>query len=73
MEDALSRHANLLFSRSSYEFDMEIQILNTKNSDRKYQILKEKTAKNEQNQVKQYFILNQQGMLLHKTCCTYQT
>ena len=53
VEDALSRHVNLLFASSIYEFDMENQILSAENSDREYHILKEKTAKNEQNQVKQ--------------------
>ena len=66
MVDALSHHANLLFASNNYESDLENQILSTKNFDREYHILKEKTAKNEQNQVKTYFSLNQQGLFLHK-------
>ena len=64
---ALSRHANLLFASNNYEYDMENQILNVENFDREYQILKEKTAKNEKNQVKIDFSQNQQGLLLHKS------
>ena len=41
-------------------------ILSAENYDREYHILKEKVAKNEQNKVKIDFILNQQGLLLHK-------
>ena len=59
-------HSNLLFSSNNYESNLENQILSAKNSDREYQILKEKTAKNEQNQVKTIFNLNKQGLLLHK-------
>ena len=62
----LIRHANLLFASSSYESHLKNQILNVENSDMEYQNLKEKTTKNEQNQVKTYFILNQQELLLHK-------
>ena len=47
MADALSHHANLLFASSSYESDLEKQILSTENFDREYHILKEKIAKNE--------------------------
>ena len=50
--DALSRHANLLFVNNNYESDLENQILSAENIDREYQILKEKTAKNEQEKVK---------------------
>ena len=50
--DALSRNTNLLFASSSYESYLKNQIPSAENSDREYQILKEKTAKNEQNQVK---------------------
>ena len=64
--DALSCHANLLFASNNYEYDMENQILSAENFDKEYQILKEKTAKNEQNQVKIDFGLNKQGLLLHK-------
>ena len=70
--DALSCHANLLFPNNNYESELENQILSATNSDREYQILKEKTAKNEQNQVKNDFRLNKQGFLLHKTSYTYQ-
>ena len=66
MADTLSWHTNLLFASSSYESDLENQILSAGNSDKEYHLLKEKTAKNEQNQVKTYFILNKQGLLLHK-------
>ena len=66
MVDALSRHANLLFASSSYESDLENQILSAENYDREYDIFKKNTAKNEQNQVKTYFILNKQGLLPHK-------
>ena len=52
MADALSRHINLLFASSSYEYDLENQILSAENLDRENRILKEKTATNEQNQVK---------------------
>ena len=64
--DALSRHTNLLFASSTYESDLENQILSAENSDREYHILKENTAKNEQNQVKTGFSLNKQGPSLHK-------
>ena len=64
--DALSRYANLLCASSCYESYLGGHILSTWNSDRKYQSLKEKTAKNEQEQVKIDFILNQQGLLLYK-------
>ena len=37
---ALSRHANLLFASSSYESDLENQILSAENYDREYDILK---------------------------------
>ena len=63
---ALSRHANLLFASNSYESDLENHILSTGISNKEYQLLKEKTAKNKQNQVKTDFILNQQELLLHK-------
>ena len=63
---ALSHHANLLFPRSSYECDLENHILSVENYDRECRILKENTAKNEQNQVKIDFILNKQGLLVHK-------
>ena len=66
MEDTLIRHANLLFASSSYASDLENQILSTENYDREYQILKEKTAKNEQNQLNTDFSPNKQGFLLHK-------
>ena len=56
--DALSRHSNLLFANNSCEYDLENQILSVENSDREYHILKENTAKNEQNQVKMDFIIN---------------
>ena len=62
----MSPHANLLFASNNHEYDLENQILSAENSDKEYQILKEKTAKNEQNQVKTNFILNKQGLLLHK-------
>ena len=45
---------------------MENQILSAENYDKEYHILKEKTTKNEQNQVKKDFSLNKQGLLLHK-------
>ena len=48
MVDSLSHHANLLFPSSNYESDMGNQILSAEISDREYQILKEKSAKNEQ-------------------------
>ena len=70
--DALSRHANLLFASSSYGSNMENQIPSAENSDNEYQILKEKTLENEQNQIKTYFSLNRRGLLLHKTSCIYQ-
>ena len=63
---ALIRHANLLFASNNYESDLENQNLSAENSDREYHFLKQKTVKNEQNQVKTYFSLNQQGLLLHK-------
>ena len=47
MADALSHHANLLFASSSYESNLENQILSTENYDREYRILKEKTTKNQ--------------------------
>ena len=49
---ALSRHENLLCASSSYESDLGNQILSTGNYDGQYQNLKEKTSKNEQEQVK---------------------
>ena len=64
--DALSHHAKLLFPRSNYESYLKNHILSAENYDREYHILKEKTAKNEQYQVKTYFILNQKGLFLHK-------
>ena len=48
MADALSHHMNLLFARSNYESDLENQILSARNSDKEYQLLKEKTPKNKQ-------------------------
>ena len=66
MVDALSRHANLLFARRMYESNLENQILSVGIFDKEYQLLKEKTAKNEQNKIKTNFSLNQQGLLLHK-------
>ena len=57
---------NLLFASSNYEPDLENQIPSAENYDREYQISKEKTAKNEQNQLKTYFSLNKLGLLLHK-------
>ena len=44
----------------------KIQILSARDSDKEYHILKEKTAKNEQKQVKTDFSLNKQGLLFHK-------
>ena len=44
--DALNHHTNLLFASSSYESDLENQILSIGNYDKEYQLLKEKTAKN---------------------------
>ena len=64
--NALSRHANLLFASNNYESDLENQILSIENYDREYHILKEKTTKNEQNQLKTLFRLNKQGRFLHK-------
>ena len=64
--DALSLHANLLFASSNCKYDLENHISSARNSNREYHCLKEKTAKNEQNQVKIDFILKQQGLLLHK-------
>ena len=64
--DTLIHHANLLFASSSYESNLENHILSAENYDREHHILKEKTTKNEQNQVKKYFSLNKQGLLLHK-------
>ena len=66
-----SHHANLLFTNllftsSSYESDLENQILNAENFDKEYQNLKEKTTENERNQIKTYFSLNGRGLLLHK-------
>ena len=58
--DALSCHANLLFPSNNYESNLENQILGAENYDKEYQFLKEKTAKNKQNQVNKSFILNQQ-------------
>ena len=66
MAYSLSRHVNLLFARSNYEFDLENQILSAEIFDREYPILKEKTAKNEQNQVKMDLSLKKQGTLWHK-------
>ena len=43
--DASSRHANLLFEHSSYESDLENQILNANFFYKEYQNLKEKTLK----------------------------
>ena len=73
MADALSRHANLLFASNNYESDLENQILSAENSDREYQILRERTAKNEQNQVKTDFILTNKEFCCIKMGCTYQT
>ena len=64
--DTLSHHANLLFARINYEYDMENQILSAANYYREYQILKERNSRNEQNQVNIDFSLNQQELLLHK-------
>ena len=47
--DTLSHHANLLFASSNCGSELENRILSAKSFDREYQILKEKTAKNEQN------------------------
>ena len=66
MANALSRNETLLFGISTYESDLENRILSGENYDREYHILKEKTVKNEQNQVKTDFILNKQGPLLPK-------
>ena len=66
MADALSHHVDLLFASRSYENDLENEILRARNSNKEYLLLKEKIAKNEQNKVKIDFILNQQGLLLHK-------
>ena len=44
--NTLNRHTNLLFASSSYESDLENQILNAENYDKAYQNLKEKTAEN---------------------------
>ena len=66
MADTLSHHANLLFARNIHESNLENQILRAENYDKGYQILKEKTAKNEQNELKTYLSLNKQGLLLHK-------
>ena len=63
---ALSRHANLLCVSSSYGYDLGDHILSTGYSDGEYQSLKEKTVKNEQEQLKIDFSLNQQGLLLYK-------
>ena len=63
---ALSRHANLLCAISSYEYDIGDHILNIGNFDGEYHRLKEKTVKNEQEQVKTNFSLIQQGLLLYK-------
>ena len=57
--DTLSWHANLLFTSNNYETDLENQILNVGTSNKEYQLLKEKTAKNEQNQIATDFSLNQ--------------
>ena len=62
----MSRHANLLCASNNYEFDLGDQILSTGNFDGEYQRLKYKTVKNEQEKVKTYFSLNQQGLLLYK-------
>ena len=64
--DFLSHHANLLCVRSSYETDLADHMLSTRNYDGEYQRLKEKAVKNEQEQVKADFSLNQQGLLLFK-------
>ena len=64
--DALICHANLLFASSSYESNLENQILSVGNSDKEYHLLKQNTTKNEKDQVKTNFNLNQQGLLLHK-------
>ena len=64
--DDLIPHANLLFARNSYESVMKKKILSAENSDREYQTLKEKMAKNKQNQVKTTFRLNKKGLLMHK-------
>ena len=45
---------------------MENQILNAEISDKEYQNLKEKTAENENNEIKTEFSLNGRGLLLHK-------
>ena len=42
VDDALSRHGNLLLVRSIYEYDLENKILSTRISDKQYQVLKEK-------------------------------
>ena len=64
--DAFSWHVNLLRASNNYESDLENRILSDGNYDKEYHLLKEQTAKNEQNQVKIDFILNKQGHLLHK-------
>ena len=51
-----------------YQSNLGGHILSTGNSDEKYQSLKEKTAKIEQEQVETNFSLNQQGLLLYKNC-----
>ena len=66
MADALSHPTNLLFASSNYESDLENHILSAENSDTEYHILKEKAAKNEQNQVNTDFNLKKQWLLLHK-------
>ena len=66
MAYALSCHENLLFASNSYESHLENQILSVGNYDMECHMLKEKTVKNEQNQVNKDFILNKQGLLLHK-------
>ena len=44
--DALNRHTNLIFTSSSYEWDLENQILNAEKFDKEYQNLKEKSVEN---------------------------
>ena len=66
MVNTLSHRANLLLASSTYEIDLENQILSAGISNKEYQVLEEKTTKNKQNQIKTDFTLNQQGLLLHK-------
>ena len=62
----MSHHGNLLFASRSYESNLVNHIISVENFDKEYQILQEKSAENEHNQIKTELSLNRRGLLLHK-------